>query len=249
MARFRSTWSVCSAKVTPCGCQAIYLIAIYELLLLSKVSVSETIEYRRRMRRISNFDDGKVTTTTTTTKKILTPFQAQRVLLIGRLRELAINGHSPLAIQAELGISQRQYYRLYQKAFEHDCKLIERWDSDTFREDFAIYKGRQEKILAFLMDKMADPNAHDILRVKAAQLALETSTEIFKTSREGVFQVRKEAESEKENEMRIASSSFPFQEYLAKNGIIFVSFEHFKKVLRQFNVEEEEEKKKKNTSL
>jgi hypothetical protein len=66
--------------VTPCGCQAIYLIAIYELLLLSKVSVSETIEYRRRMRRmrrVSNFDDGKVTTTTTTTKKILTPFQAQ----------------------------------------------------------------------------------------------------------------------------------------------------------------------------
>ncbi len=79
---------------------------------------------------------------TTTTKKILTPFQAQQVLLIEGLRELVINGHSPLAIQAELGISQRQYYRLYQKAFEHDCKLIEQWDSDTLREDLAIYRAK-----------------------------------------------------------------------------------------------------------
>jgi hypothetical protein len=100
------------------------------------VSVSENRDYRStgRGRRPNNDDnDAITTTTTTTTKKILTPFQAQQVLLIGRLRELVINGHSPLAIQAELGISQRQYYRLYQKAFEHDCKLIEQWDSDTLK--------------------------------------------------------------------------------------------------------------------
>ncbi|MDQ4012566.1 MAG: hypothetical protein M3146_02440 [Thermoproteota archaeon] len=219
------------------------------------MSVSEGIDYRRtRMRRISNPDDGKVTTTST--KKILTPFQAQRVLLISRLRELVINGHSPLAIQTELGISQRQYYRLHQKAFEHDCKLIEQWDSDTFREDFAIYKARREKILAFLMHKMDDPNAHDITRVKAAQLALEISNEIFQTSSEGVFRIRREAESEKEKEMKELSSSFPFQEYLVRKGIIFVSYEHFKKVLGQFyreqgegEVEGEEEKNKKNKSL
>jgi hypothetical protein len=230
------------------GGSEILRVAIYELLLLSKVSVSETIEYRRRKsrrRRISNWDDSKVTTTTATTKKILTPFQAQRVLLMGRLRELVINGHSPLAIQTELGISQRQYYRLYQKAFEHDCKLIEQWDSDTFREDFAIYKARKEKILAFLMDKMDDPKAHDITRVKAAQLALELSTELFKTSREGVIQIRSEVESERESEMRKASSSFPFQEYLARKGIIFISYEHLKKVLRQFSREQGEGEGKK----
>jgi hypothetical protein len=102
------------------------------------VSVSEVTKYRRKRR--PNNDDQAITTTTET--KVLTPFQAQRVLLISRLRELVINGYSPLAIQAELGISQRQYYRLYQKAFEHDCKLIEQWDSDTFREDLAIYKAR-----------------------------------------------------------------------------------------------------------
>ena len=148
--------------------EAINLIAICEHLLLSKVSVSKDIEYRstRRGRRPNN--DDAITTTTTTSTKVLTPFQAQRVLLIGRLRELVINGHSPLEIQAELGISQRQYYRLYQKAFAHDCKLIEQWDSDTLREDFAIYKARRQKILAFLMDKMEDPNAHDITRLKAA---------------------------------------------------------------------------------
>jgi hypothetical protein len=121
------------------------------------VSGSETIDDRKR--RESN-DDAAIppttTTTTNTTEKTLTPFQAQRVLLIGKLRELVTNGHSPLAIQAELGISQRQYYRLYQKAFEHDCKLIEQWDSDTFRENLAIYMARQQKILAFLMDKMED---------------------------------------------------------------------------------------------
>jgi hypothetical protein len=136
---------------------------------LSKVSVSEVTKYRRKRR--PNNDDEAITTTT----KILTPFQAQRVLLISRLRELVINGYSPLAIQAELGISQRQYYRLYQKAFEHDCKLIEQWDSETLREDLAIYKARKQKILAFLIDKMEDPNAHDITRLKAAQLAVELS--------------------------------------------------------------------------
>jgi hypothetical protein len=127
---------------------------------LSKVSGSETIEDRKR--RESNEDAAIPTTTITTTEKTLTPFQAQRVLLIGKLRELVIKGHSSLAIQAELGISQRQYYRLYQKAFEHDCKLIEQWDSDTFREDLAIYKARRQKVLSFLMDKMQDANAHEI---------------------------------------------------------------------------------------
>ena len=123
----------------------------------------------------------------TTTEKTLTPFQAQRVLLIGKLRELVINGYSPLAIQAELGISQRQYYRLRQKAFEHDFTLIEQWDSDTFREDLAIYMARLQKILAFLINKMQDPNAHDIIRVKAAQLATELSNAIYQSSSEGVF--------------------------------------------------------------
>jgi hypothetical protein len=69
------------------------------------MSVSEGIDYRRKRGRSPKNVDGEVTGTTTTTKKILTPFQAQRALLIGRLRELVINGHSPLAIQAELGIS------------------------------------------------------------------------------------------------------------------------------------------------
>src|SRR3712207_3673881 len=127
--------------------RAINLIDICEHLLLSKVSVSEDIEYRRK--REPNKGGGTVTTTTSTTRKteLLTPFQAERVMLISKLRELVIKGQSPIAIQSELGVSQRQYYRLYQKAFEHDCKLIEQWDSDTFKEDLAIYKGRQERIL------------------------------------------------------------------------------------------------------
>jgi hypothetical protein len=196
---------------------------------LSKVSVSENREYRRK-RLLNNHDDASITTRTATTQKeeILTPFQAQRVLLIGRLRELIINGHSPLAIQSELGISQRQYYRLYQKAFEHDCKLIEQWDSDTFREDLAIYKARRQKVLSFLMDKMEDPNAHDITRLKAAQLALELSDAIFRTSREGVFQVRKEAEDDIEK----LSSSFPLTCYLEQNGIICKTLAQYKKAQR-----------------
>ena len=156
------------------------------------------------------------TTTTTTTKKILTPFQAQQVLLIGRLRELVIKGHSPLAIQAELGISQRQYYRLYQKAFEHDCKLIEQWDRDTLREDLAIYRARRQKILAFLIDKMEDHNAHDITRLKAAQLATELSSAIFQASSEGVFQVKNLAEHDREE----WDHRFPLHCYLERNGII-----------------------------
>lgn len=76
---------------------AINLIAINELLLLSKVPISEAIEYRKRKRL--NKDEAIATTTTTTTNtKTLTPFQAERVLLISKLRELVISGRSPIAI-------------------------------------------------------------------------------------------------------------------------------------------------------
>jgi hypothetical protein len=163
------------------------------------VSASETNDDRKI--RESNADGAITTTTTSTTEKTLTPFQAQRVLLIGKLRELVINGYSPLAIQTELGISQRQYYRLRQKAFEHDCKLIEKWDSDNFREAFAIYMARQQKILASLMDKMGDPNAHDIIRLKAAQLATELSNAIYQnaiyqSTSGGIFRSRRHAKSD-----------------------------------------------------
>ena len=221
------------------GCEAIALIAICELLLLSKVSVSEAKEYRRTGRGRPNNDDDAITTTTTT--EILTPFQAQRVLLIRRLRELVINGHSPLAIQAELDISQRQYYRLYQKAFEHDCKLIEQWDSDTFRDDFAIYKARRQKILAFLMDKMEDTNAHDITRLKAAQLAAELSNAIFRYSSEGIFQVKSQAR----NDMKQWDSRFPLRSYLTREGIICKTLAQYKKAQRQLDKEEEGKKKNK----
>jgi len=189
------------------------------------MTASETTDDRKR--RESN-DDAVIlptTMTTSTTEKTLTPFQAQRVLRIGKLRELVINGHRPLAIQAELGISRRQYYRLYQKAFEHDCKLIEQWDSDTLKEDLAIYKARQQKILAFLMDKVEDANAHDIIRVKAAQLAVQVSDAIYRTSHEGVFQVKRQAR-EDENKWDARSSMESYltlkdlgYEDLARHGI------------------------------
>ena len=205
------------------------------------MSVSKAIEYRRTRRKRFDNDDDAITTTTTTTREILTPFQAQRVLLIARLRELVINGHSPLAIQAELGIGQRQYYRLYQKAFEHDCKLIEQWDSDTLRDDFAIYKTRRQKILAFLMDKMEDPNAHDITRLKAAQLAAELSNAIFRASSEGVFQVKNQARSD----MKQWESRFPLRSYLEREGIICETLAQYKKAQRQLDKEEEGKKKNK----
>ena len=57
------------------------------------MSVSEDIEYRKR-KKLNN--DEAITTTTNT--KTLTPFQAERVLLISKLRELVISGRSPIAI-------------------------------------------------------------------------------------------------------------------------------------------------------
>jgi len=212
------------------------------------VSITEAIEYRKRKRL--NKDEAITTTTTTTTNtKILTPFQAERVLLINKLRELVISGRSPIAIQYELGISQRQYYRLYQKAFEHDCKLIEQWDSDTFGEDLAIYKGRLQKILAFLMDKMEDANAHDITRLKAAEMASEISDKIFRTSYEGVFQVKRQASEDIEK----FDFRYPLSRYIKQNDIKCETLAQYKQAQRQFDKEEEEEeekeRKKKNRLL
>jgi hypothetical protein len=141
-----------------------------------------------------------------------------------------------LEIQAELGISQRQYYRLYQKAFEHYCKLIEQWDSDTLREDLAIYKARRQKILAFLMDKMEDPNAHDITRLKAAQLATELSNAIFRASSEGVFQVEYQARIDKEK----WDHRLPLHCYLERNGIICHTLAQYKEAQRKLDKEEKE---------
>jgi hypothetical protein len=211
--------------------------------LLSKVSASETMDNRKR--KESNDDVAIPTTTTATIEKTLTPFQAQRVLLIGKLRELVINGHSPLAIQAELGISQRQYYRLRQKAFEHDCKLIEQSDSDIFREDLAIYMARQQKILALLMDKMGDPNAHDIIQLKAAQLATELSNAIYRTSYEGVIKVKNRAR----DDMDERSYSIPLQSYLIMNGINPVNLAQLKKAQRQLDKAEEGKNKTRDHNL
>ena len=205
------------------------------------MSASET-NYNRKIRQ-SNEDTAITTITTTTTNremKPLTPFQAQRVLLIGKLRGLVINGHSPLAIQAELGISQMQYYRLYQKAFEHDCKLIEQWDSDTLREELAIYKARRAKILAFFMDTMQDPNAHDMIRLKAAQLATELSNAIYQSSSEGVFQVRSHARVD----MDEWSHSFPLHSYMTQKGISFHALAQYKEAQRQLDKEEEAKNKR-----
>jgi hypothetical protein len=220
--------------------RAINLIAIAEYLLLSKVSVSEGIEYRRK--REPNKNDATIITTTTTKTKLLTPFQAERVLLISKLRELVIRGHSPIAIQSELGISQRQYYRLYQKAFEHDCKLIEQWDSDTFKEDLAIYKGRQQSILAFLLNKMEDPNAHEITRLKAAQMAEEISDKIFRSSYEGVFRVKNQAREDIEK----YDSRSSLQYYIRENDIKCETLAQYKQAQRQLDNEQEGNKRKKN---
>jgi hypothetical protein len=60
--------------------------------------MSEAIEYRKR-KKLNNDEAMAITTTTTTTNtKILTPFQAERILLISKLRELVASGYSPLAI-------------------------------------------------------------------------------------------------------------------------------------------------------
>lgn len=209
-----------------------------------KVSVSEDIEYRKR-KKLNNDEAMAITTTTTTNTKTLTPFQAEKVLLISKLRELVMSGRSPIAIQYELGISQRQYYRLYQKAFEHDCKLIEKWDSDTFREDLAIYKGRLQKILAFLMDKMEDANAHDITRLKAAEMAAEMSDKIFRTSYEGVFQVKDQAQKDIEK----YDSRSALQMYLMDNDIKCETLAEYKQAQRQLDQEEEDKRKKKKNRL
>ena len=149
--------------------EAINLIAICEHLLLSKVSVSENREYRntRRGRRPNN-DDAITTTTTTTTKRFLHPFSLNRFYSLAGSGSLSLTAIASLAIQF-CWHQSKAILPAVSEAFEHDCRLIEQWDSDTLKEDLAIYKARRQKILAFLMDKMEDPNAHDITRLLLPQ--------------------------------------------------------------------------------
>jgi hypothetical protein len=109
------------------------------------------------------------------------------------------------------------------------------------KDDLAIYRARRQKILAFLMDKMEDPNAHDITRLKAAQLATELSNAIFQASSEGMFQVNYQAE----RDMEKWNHRFPLHCYLERNGIICSSLAQYKMAQRQLDKEEEKKKKKK----
>jgi hypothetical protein len=104
---------------------------------------------------------------------------------------------------------------------------------------------RQQKILAFLMDKMEDANTHDIIRLKAAQLATELSNAIYRTSYEGVLQVKNRTQSD----MDKRSYSIPLQSYLIMKGINPQNLAQFKKAQRQFDKEEEEENKKRDHNL
>jgi hypothetical protein len=87
------------------------------------------------------------------------------------------------------------------------------------------------------MDKMEDPNAHDITRLKAAQLATELSNAIFRASSEGVFQVKNLAERDREEWER----RFPLQSYLDRNGIVCSSLAQYKMAQRKLDKEEEKE--------
>jgi hypothetical protein len=99
---------------------------------------------------------------------------------------------------------------------------------------------RQQKILAFLMDKMGDPNAHDTIRLKAAQLATELFNAIYRTSSEGVIQVKNRALSD----MDKRSYSIPSQSYLIMKGINPENLAQLKKAQRQFDKEDEGKNKK-----
>jgi hypothetical protein len=89
---------------------------------------------------------------------------------------------------------------------------------------------------------MEDPNAHDITRLKAAQLALELSNEIYRTSYEGVFQVKDQVSSDMEQ----WGSKYPLKSYLIQNDITCESLAQYKEAQRQLDKEKEEEQNNKN---
>ena len=95
------------------------------------------------------------------------------------------------------------------------------------------------------MDRMEDPNAHDITRLKAAELAVEMANAVFRTSYEGVFWVKDQAEKDIEK----YSSPSAFQYYLIRNGIVCKTLEQYKKARHKFDNEEEKRRKKKKRLL
>jgi predicted transcriptional regulator len=95
------------------------------------------------------------------------------------------------------------------------------------------------------MDKMGDPNAHDTIRLKAAQLAGELSNAIYQTSSEGVLKVKNQAQSDWDKR----SNSLPLQSYLIMKGINPENLAQLKKAQRQFDKEEEGENKTKGHNL
>ena len=92
------------------------------------------------------------------------------------------------------------------------------------------------------MEKMEYPNAHDITRLKAAQLASELSNAIFLASSEGVLKVKSQAGLEMEN----FRSSIQLESYLMRKGISCTTLAQYKKAQRQLEKEDEEEGKTRN---
>jgi hypothetical protein len=89
------------------------------------------------------------------------------------------------------------------------------------------------------MDKAQDPNAHDITRLKAAQLATELSNVIYQISREGVFQVKNQAE----HDMYKWASRVPLRLYREQNGITCDTVAQYKEAQRKFDKEGKDKKR------
>jgi hypothetical protein len=95
------------------------------------------------------------------------------------------------------------------------------------------------------MDRMEDANAHDITRLKAAEMASEISDKIFRTSYEGVFQVKRQVREDIEK----YDFRHPLQKYLMQNKIKCETLAQYKQAQRQFDKKEEEKKRRKKNRL
>jgi hypothetical protein len=171
--------------------------------------------------------------TTAVPIKLLTPFQTRRLTLISQLRELVINGRDTDTIQHELGINQRQYYRLLQKAFEPEHKRLDEWNRQILQQQCATMIARLEKLLQFYMDMVNNQEASEIARLKAAQLATELTPLIYKTQQ---YEVQSALRSQKYEDNKKEEAEFPpWSDYHNP--------EQFKKRYKKFIAERKEEAK------
>jgi hypothetical protein len=124
------------------------------------------------------------------------------------IRRLSTEGHSYDSIAAQIGLSQRQFYRYLSKCYEQDRTILESFPKEEIMNQFTICRDRFEKMRLDLLEKFVyNEKIDDSVRLDAWNLGCEMTIMVTRLSIEGVASLGPDLREIHEKMSRLTTSS------------------------------------------